>query len=104
MNKKIQGDEKVPRLYVFKSNKHIYAQLINDINKKILASSSSISHKIKTSNKSTTCETARIVGNDIAIQSSKKGIHKIIFDRGKKPYHGQVKALAESAREAGLIF
>nr|YP_010502420.1 50S ribosomal protein L18 [Grateloupia turuturu]QHD45289.1 50S ribosomal protein L18 [Grateloupia turuturu]UXC96833.1 50S ribosomal protein L18 [Grateloupia turuturu] len=104
MNKKIQGNETVPRLYVFKSNKHIYAQLINDTDKRILASSSSISRKIKTSSKSTTCDTARMIGNDLAIQSKKKGINKIVFDRGKKQYHGQIKALAESARAAGLIF
>lgn len=104
MNKKIQGSETIPRLYVFKSNKHIYAQLINDINKRILASSSSISRKIKTSNRSTTCDTARMIGHDIATQSSEKGINKIVFDRGKKTYHGQIKALAESARAAGLTF
>nr|YP_010986136.1 ribosomal protein L18 [Polyopes affinis]WOL37054.1 ribosomal protein L18 [Polyopes affinis] len=105
MKKKIKGTSERPRLYIFKSNKHIYVQLIDDVNKIVLASSSSISPHIKQQNKSsTTCNTARLIGKDIAIQSNKKNITKIVFDRGHRKYHGQIKALAESTREIGIIF
>lgn len=107
MKKKIKGTIERPRFYVFKSNKHIYAQIIDDINHKILLSSSSISKKLKLQIKSTSncnCETSKLVGKDIAHQAQEKGIKKVVFDRGKKLYHGKIKALADIARIEGLNF
>nr|YP_009391907.1 ribosomal protein L18 [Acrosorium ciliolatum]ARW60051.1 ribosomal protein L18 [Acrosorium ciliolatum] len=105
MKKKIIGTLKRPRLYVFKSNKHIYAQLIDDHNNKILTSSSSISKDIKNNiNNYANCETAKIIGKNIAIKLKEKGINQIIFDRGNKIYHGKIKALAEATRNEGINF
>lgn len=105
MTKQIKGTAERPRLYVFRSNKHIYAQIINDINQKIIISSSSISMNLKAQIKSSSnCESAKIVGQDIANKANKKGIKKIVFDRGKKLYHGRIKALAEAARKEGMNF
>nr|YP_009294584.1 ribosomal protein L18 [Asparagopsis taxiformis]AOM66067.1 ribosomal protein L18 [Asparagopsis taxiformis] len=105
MIKKLKGTLERPRLYVFRSNKHIYAQIIDDINKKILASSSSLSNKIKMQiHCSSTCEASQIVGNDIGTQAINQGIKQVVFDRGKRLYHGRIKALAEAARQAGINF
>ena len=105
MKKKIRGTEKRPRLYIFKSNKHIYAQLINDKSNDIIASYSSISIDIKHTIKSgVNCEIAKIVGQNIAKKFKEKGIGQIVFDRGNKIYHGQIKAIAESIRKEGIIF
>nr|YP_009396657.1 ribosomal protein L18 [Vertebrata australis]ARW65843.1 ribosomal protein L18 [Vertebrata australis] len=93
------------RLYIFKSNKHIYANLIDDKQKKVITSSSTISKDTKQQTKSSTnCTTAKIVGKNIGIKLKKLGIQEIIFDRGTNIYHGQVKAIAEGAREEGIIF
>lgn len=89
---KIYGTEKVPRLCVFKSNKYIEAQLINDEERKTLAH---CKEKLKDAKK---------VGEIIAKKSIEKDIKKIVFDRGGYKYHGRVKALADSARKAGLKF
>nr|QCI08784.1 ribosomal protein L18 [Sphondylothamnion multifidum] len=101
MKKKIIGTSTRPRLYIFKSNKHIYAQLIDDLNNKILASSSTISKDIK---KFANCETAKIVGKKIANEIKAKGLNQIVFDRGDNIYHGQIKALADSTRKEGINF
>lgn len=93
------------RLYIFKSNKHIYANLIDDSNKKIITSTSTISKEIKKQKTSLrNCKTATIIGKNIGTKLKKLGIQKIIFDRGKNIYHGQVKAIADGAREEGIIF
>ena len=101
--KKIKGTEYYPRLYIFKSNKHLYAQLIDDNNKNIIAASSTISPEL-TNNQPLfrTCKTAELIGKQIAIKSKAKGIHKMIFDRGKNLYHGQIKTLANAIREEGI--
>lgn len=105
MNKQIKGTINRPRLYVFKSNKHIYAQLIDDDNNKILTSSSTISKDIRPQiNNYANCEAAKIIGKSIAIKLKQKGINQIIFDRGNKIYHGKIKALAEATREQGINF
>nr|QCI08264.1 ribosomal protein L18 [Pterothamnion crispum] len=105
IKKRIKGTETRPRLYIFKSNKHIYAQLIDDINHIILASSSTVGKDIKQSiNSFANCKNAKIIGKNIAIKSKKQGINKIIFDRGHNLYHGQIKALADAAREEGINF
>nr|QCI04297.1 ribosomal protein L18 [Anotrichium furcellatum] len=101
MKKKIKGTAKRPRLYIFKSNKHIYAQIIDDYNNKILAASSTISNNIKMYGN---CENAETVGKKIAEQLKKQDVHEIVFDRGKNIYHGQIKALANATRQEGIIF
>jgi large subunit ribosomal protein L18 len=105
MSKKIRGTSERPRLYVFRSNKHIYAQVIDDMASKVLITTSSISAKVKALAKSSaTCDTSKIVGQYIAKLCIDQGIHQVVFDRGGRLYHGRVKALAESAREAGINF
>nr|QCI04857.1 ribosomal protein L18 [Bornetia secundiflora] len=99
MRKKIIGTSKRPRLLVFKSNKHIYAQIIDDFNKTILASSSTLAKDIK---KFANCTTAQIVGKKIAVELKKQGLYEVIFDRGNNIYHGKIKALADATREEGI--
>ena len=101
IRKKINGTAQLPRLSVFKSNKNIYAQLIDDQAGKTLVSSSS--HHIKLKGKKN-IETSEKVGRDIGVKAKGKNIKKIVFDRGGWPYHGKLRALAEGAREEGLIF
>ena len=91
------------RLSVFRSNNHIYAQLIDDMKGITLASSSSIEDSIK-SKKLSRKETAELIGKNIAKKIISIGIDKVAFDRGKYKYHGLIKILAEAAREEGLIF
>ena len=91
------------RLSVFKSNNHIYAQLIDDKNGTTIASSSSLEKSIK-EKKLNRKEIAEIVGKEIAKKIISKGIDKVAFDRGKYKYHGLVKILADAAREKGLLF
>nr|YP_009293987.1 ribosomal protein L18 [Ahnfeltia plicata]AOM65675.1 ribosomal protein L18 [Ahnfeltia plicata]UAT97459.1 ribosomal protein L18 [Ahnfeltia plicata] len=105
MAQKIKGTKNRPRFYVFRSHKHIYAQIIDDIENRTLITSSSISPQLREQIKScSNCDAAEIIGRDIAIKSIKQGIHKVIFDRGGRMYHGRVKALANAAREAGINF
>lgn len=99
--KKTQCSSNKIRLYIFKSNKHIYAQIIDDRNAKVVTSCSTISKSIK---KLCNCETAKQVGKDIAVKLKNKGINNVIFDRGKHKYHGQIKALAEATRLEGIQF
>lgn len=102
IRKTINGSAAAPRLSVFRSNKEIYAQLIDDTNGKTIVAASSRDKEIeKNDNKS---NTAAAVGNLIAEKALKAGISTITFDRGGYLYHGRVKFLAEGAREAGLKF
>jgi len=98
---RVQGTMTKPRLCVFKSNQHIYAQLVDDANNKTLASNSSLELMKK---KMTKTETAAEVGKLIAVQAKDKKVSQIVFDRSGFKYHGRVKALAEAARKAGLKF
>jgi len=98
---KIFGKDRCPRLCVFRSSKHIYAQLINDEKGKTLAVASD--SELKKSKKTKT-EKAKEVGKLIAKKAKEKKIEKVVFDRGGYQYHGRVKALAEGAKEAGLKF
>tara|TARA_A200000113_G_C8800631_1_gene333976 strand:- start:600 stop:932 length:333 start_codon:yes stop_codon:yes gene_type:complete len=91
------------RLTVFRSNNHLYAQLIDDSNGITLASSSSIEKSIKEKQLSKK-ETAELIGKNIAKKIISKGIDKVAFDRGKYKYHGLIKILAEAARVEGLNF
>ena len=98
---KISGTAECPRLNVFRSNKNIYAQLIDDVAGVTLASASTVDKEIADGNKT---EQAVAVGKLIAERGTAKSIKKVVFDRGGYVYHGRVKALAEAAREAGLEF
>ncbi len=103
--KKIFGVALKPRLSVFRSNKHIYCQLIDDENGLTICSSSTLSPTFrKTKISASTKEASFLIGENIASQALKKNIKKIIFDRSQKPYHGRIKSLAEGARSGGLFF
>jgi large subunit ribosomal protein L18 len=98
IRKKISGTSERPRLAVFRSNKQIYAQVIDDITGNTLASASSVDSK------GTKTEQASAVGKLIADNAKEAGVDNVVFDRGGFLYHGRVKALADSARAAGLKF
>ena len=98
---KVSGTESTPRLCVFRSNKNIEVQVIDDTKGMTLVATSSEALKIKNGNN---IEGAKIVGKDIASKCLEKGIKSVVFDRGGYVYHGRVKALAEAAREGGLEF
>ena len=98
---KISGTAETPRLCVYRSNKNIEAQLIDDVKGVTLVSSSSMSLKLENGSN---IEAAKLVGKDIAEKAVAKGLKKVVFDRSGYIYHGRVKALAEAAREAGLEF
>lgn len=97
----ISGTKEVPRLSVFRSNKEIYAQIIDDEKKTTLASASSLDKSLKLKNGGNV-EAAKAVGKLLAENAKKAKIKKVVFDRGGYLYHGRVKALAEAARENGL--
>jgi len=99
---RIFGTTERPRLCVFRSNKHIYAQLIDDKKGHTLISASDL--ELKNVGKLKKKEKAFEVGKLVAEKAKKKNIKKIVFDRGGYKYHGKVKALAEGAREGGLMF
>ena len=105
LRNKISGTSDKPRLAVFRSNKHIYAQLIDDVAGHTLASASTMEKSIASTLKSTSDKEAAVaVGTAVAKRAVEKGISHVVFDRGGYVYHGKVKALADSAREAGLQF
>ena len=103
IRKTISGTTECPRLAVFRSNKEIYAQLIDDVNGKTITEASSRDKDIDVS-KSNKTEAANLVGKAIAKKAIKAGVESIAFDRGGYLYHGRVKSLAEGAREGGLKF
>ena len=101
IRKKVAGHETRPRLCVFRSTKHIYAQVIDDVTGKTLVAASTLDvDGIKNANK----DTATAIGKEIAKRAQQKNIKAVVFDRNGYLYHGRVKALAEGAREAGLQF
>ena len=105
VRKKITGTQERPRLSVFRSSKHIYAQLIDDLQGVTLASVSSLVEAIhKDLPYGGNAKAAAVVGKQLAELAKTKGISKVAFDRGHYRYHGRVKALAEAAREGGLQF
>ena len=101
IRKIVSGTASKPRLSVFRSNKEIYAQLVDDVNGVTIAAASSRDKDIKASNKQ---EAATAVGKSIAEKGVKAGVETVAFDRNGYLYHGRVKALADAAREAGLKF
>jgi large subunit ribosomal protein L18 len=102
VRKSISGTAERPRLTVFRSNKQIYAQLIDDISGLTIASAESL--KDDAAQKVNKTDQAKLVGKKIAENASKAGVTDVIFDRNGYLYHGRIKALADSAREAGLKF
>ena len=102
VRKKVHGTSARPRLAVYRSNKYIYAQLIDDGAGVTLASASSREKPL--AKKTLTVDTAAEVGKLIGARAKDAGINSVIFDRGGYPYHGRVKALADAARESGLEF
>lgn len=103
IRRKIRGTPERPRLCVFRSLRHIYAQVINDGEGRTLVSASSADKGARVAGGANVAG-AQAVGRLIAERAKEKGIRKVVFDRGGYLYHGRVKALAEAAREAGLEF
>jgi len=103
IRKTVSGTTQRPRLAVFRSNKEIYAQLIDDLSGKTITAASSRDKDIDTA-KVNKVEAAKLVGKAIAEKASKAGVDTITFDRGGYLYHGRVKSLAEGVREGGLKF
>ena len=101
---KVQGPQERPRLAVFRSNEHIYAQVIDDTKHHTLVAASTVEPELKSQATGATCEASAQVGKLVAVRLLEKGITKVVFDRGGNLYHGRVKALADAAREAGLDF
>ncbi len=103
VRKKVSGNAERPRLSVFRSNRHIYAQIIDDREGRTLVSASSMEKGFDTAGKSKS-DVAAEVGRNLARRARDKGVEKVVFERGGNLYHGRVKALAEGAREGGLVF
>jgi len=105
VRKKVTGSVERPRLCVFRSSKHIYVQIIEDVTGKTLAAASTTAKSAADSVKySGNVEAAKVIGKKIAEQALAKDIKQVVFDRNGFLYHGRVKALADAAREAGLTF
>jgi large subunit ribosomal protein L18 len=102
IRKKLHGTHEMPRLTVFRSNKYMYAQLIDDTVHKTLFGVSE--KQLSAPEKQTKSERARLLGQELAKRAEKKKITKIVFDKGRYAYHGRIKALADGAREGGLQF
>jgi len=100
---RVEGSASRPRLAVFRSNIHIYAQVIDDGTGKTLAAASSVEKELRGS-KQTKTEEAAVVGRLIAERAKSAGVERVVFDRAGFRYHGRIKSLADAAREAGLEF
>ena len=101
----IRGTSERPRLCVYKSNSHVYAQLVNDLDAETIATVSTNSKEMKDEfEDKSRMESAEEIGKRIAETAQEKGINKVVFDRSGYKYHGVVKALADGAREGGLDF
>lgn len=103
VRKKLVGTAERPRLNVFRSNQHIYAQVIDDVKGVTLVSASTLDPELKGANGGNV-DAAQKVGALVAKRAQEKGVKNVVFDRGGFLYHGRIKALADSAREAGLEF
>jgi large subunit ribosomal protein L18 len=100
IRKKVGGSTERPRLSVFRSSKHVYAQIVDDSTGKTLVSYSTLEGELKNKN----IETAKQVGAEVAKRALAKNIKSVVFDRSGYVFHGRVKAVADGAREAGLSF
>jgi len=101
IRKRLFGTPDRPRLTVFRSGKHVYAQVVNDLDGKTLAAASSVQAKMQ---HGSNVESAKTVGQQVAEAAKAAGVTQVAFDRNGFRYHGRVKALADAAREAGLQF
>lgn len=105
IKKKIKGTIERPRVCIFKSNRHMYAQVIDDNEGRIIASASTLEKEIKAKIKNTkNTEASKILGEILAKRLKQKKLENIVFDRGTCPYHGRIKTLAEAMRNEGLTF
>lgn len=105
LRRTLTGTAERPRLSVFRSNQHIYAQIIDDVAQHTLAAASTVDPELKGKLSSgSNCQASAKVGTLIAQKAKEKGIAQVVFDRGGNLYHGRIQALAEAAREAGLEF
>jgi large subunit ribosomal protein L18 len=105
IRQKISGTSEQPRLSVFRSSKHIYAQVVDDVSGSTLAHASTLSREVRGEvTEATKSDAAKKVGQAIAKLLLAKGISKVVFDRNGYLYHGRIRALADAAREAGLKF
>ncbi|MBE9501772.1 MAG: 50S ribosomal protein L18 [Dehalococcoidia bacterium] len=105
VRKKIRGTAERPRLSVFRSLNHIYAQVVDDNLGHTVVSASALDREVRSEVEGKRkAETAQLVGKLVAERAVEKGITKVVFDRGGFKYHGRVKALAEAVRKAGLVF
>jgi large subunit ribosomal protein L18 len=104
VRKKVRGTNDRPRLNVFKSARHIYAQIIDDTNGATLVATSTLSEAVKGLANGGNVAAASVVGKEIARLALDKGLSTVVFDRNGFLYHGRIKALADAAREAGLNF
>jgi large subunit ribosomal protein L18 len=105
VRKKIEGTTARPRLNIFRSSKHMYAQIIDDVSGVTLVAASTQDKELKSDvSNGGNVESARKVGELIAMRAKEQGVEKVVFDRGGYLYHGRVQALADAAREAGLEF
>ena len=104
IRKKISGTPERPRLVIFRSNRHIYAQVVDDLTGKTLVSSSTLALAKEGEKPKLDRETATEVGKDLAAKAKDQKIETVVFDRNGFRYHGRVKALADGAREGGLKF
>lgn len=105
IRKRIRGTSEKPRVHVFKSNRYLYAQAINDENGHVLVSASTLEKEFKRKNEDfKNIEASQNLGSVMAKRLKEKNIKKIVFDRGIYPYHGRIKALAEAIRKQGIIF
>ncbi len=106
LRRHLSGTNERPRLAVFRSNNHIYAQLIDDVAQSTLCAASTLDKDLRENLKvdASSCDASIAVGELVAKRALAKGIQKVVFDRGGNIYHGRVKALAEAARKAGLDF
>jgi len=103
---RMTGTAEVPRLVVFRSNRHIYAQIVNDLEHRVMLGSADLQEAVKASLKdeSTKTDASVALGKTIAERAKAAGIKKVLFDRNGFKYHGRIKALADSARAEGLEF
>jgi len=104
IRKKINGTAEAPRLAVYRSNKQIYVQVVDDLKGETILSASSKEKDIAAQTGIKKIEQAKLVGKLLASRCKEKGIEKVVFDRGGYKYHGRVKSLADAAREGGLKF
>ena len=106
LRRSIHGTANRPRLAIFRSNNHIYAQVIDDLAQNTLCAASTLDKDLRTNLKvnGSSCDASIAVGELVAKRALAKGIQQVVFDRGGNLYHGRVKALANAAREAGLDF